>query len=183
VTSDHSRHLPAVRSKPTPQLLFRYVHAMLVQAYWSLRLHQWLWNERRILAKLQRVGVVPSQVSLLHWGETGHCLPGKGVSLIAKVEEELRFKRLLSVGSRSCIKAAAGESCPGESYSEEQELLKEAAAKVRAEREARLIAEYDAHFLASMRIQFTSRAPTTESLLRLPGGWTSDSSAVTGPRT
>lgn len=182
MTGDHSRHLPAVRSKPTLQLWFRYVHALFVQAYWSLCLRQSLWNESRILAKLQRVGVGPSQVSRLHWGETGDCLPAEGASLIAGVEEELRFQRLLCAGSRSCIKAAADESCPGESYPEEQEVLKEAAGKVRAEREARLIAEYDAHFLASMRIQFTSRAPTTESLLRLPGG-AGDSSAVTGPRT
>jgi hypothetical protein len=115
---------------------------------------------------------------LLRWRETGHCPPAEGPSLIAEVEEELRFQRLLSVGLGSCIKAADGES-----YPEEPGVLKESAGKVLAEWEARLIAEYDAHFLASMRIQFTSRAPTTESLLRFPGGSTRNSSAVTGLRT
>lgn len=182
MTSGHSQHLPAVRSKPTLQLLFRYVHAILIQAYWSLRLQHRLWNESRILAKLQRVGVVPSQVSLLHRRETGHCLPVEGASLIAEVDEELRFQLLLSAGSGSCIKAATGELYP-ESSREEQGVLKEAAGKVLAEREARLIAEYDAHFLASMRIQCTSQASTMESLRSFPERSIRDSQAVNKRRT
>jgi hypothetical protein len=80
-----------------------------------------------------------------------HRLPAEGWPSIAEVDEEVRFQSLLSADPRSSIKAAIGEPCP-----ERQELLKEAGRKALAERETRWIAEYDAQFLASMRIQFIS---------------------------
>ena len=144
------------------------MHAIFVQTYWSLRLRYWLWNERRILAKLDRLRVVSNHVSLLHGGETEHHLPVEESQLIAEVDQELQFRRLLSLGAGSVIHAATGE---------------EAVRKALAERETRLIAEYDALFLASVRIQFPSRASTTESLLSFPKGSTRDSWTVDEPRT
>jgi len=153
------------------------MHAIFVQTYWSLRLRYWLWNERRILAKLHGVRVVASHVSLLHREEPGHGLPSEESPLIAEVDRDLRFQRLLSADAGSFIPAATGEP-----YSE-QELLREDARKTLAERETRLIAEYDALFLASVQIQFPSRASTTESLLSFPKRSTRDSSTVNEPRT
>ena len=175
---NHSRHPRAMRSKPESRLLWRYMHAIFVQTYWSLRLRYWLWNERRILAKLHRVRVVASHVSLLHGREPGHGLPSEESPLIAEVDRDLRFQRLLSADAGSFIPAATGEP-----YSEVQELLREDARKALAERETRLIAEYDALFVASVRIQFPSRASTTESLLSFPKRSTRDSSTVNEPRT
>ena len=175
---NHSRHPRAVRSKPEPRLLWRHMHAIFVQTYWSLRLRFWLWNERRILAKLHRVRVVASHVSLLHGREPGHGLPSEESPLIAEVDRDLRFQRLLSADAGSFIPAATGEP-----YSEVQELLREDARKALKERETQLIAEYDALFVASVRIQFPSRASTTESLLSFPKRSTRDSSIVNEPRT
>lgn len=175
---NHSRHPPAVRSKPESRLLWRYVHATFVQTYWSLRLRYWLWNERRILAKLHRVRAVASHLSLFHKGEPGHSLSAEESPLIAEVDRELRLQRLLPADVGSFIAAAAGQP-----YSEAQELLREDARKALAERETRLIAEYDALFVASVRIQFPSRVSTTESLLSFPKGSTRDSSTVNEPRT
>ncbi len=175
---NHSRRPRAVRPKPESRLLWSYMHAIFVQTYWSLRLRYWLWNERRILAKLDRLRVVSNHVSLLHGGETEHHLPVEESPLIAEVDQELQFRRLLSLGAGSVIHAATGEPHP-----EVQELLKEAVRKALAERETRLIAEYDALFLASVRIQFPSRASTTESLLSFPKGSTRDSWTVDEPRT
>ena len=175
---NHSRHPRSVGSKPECRLLWSYMHAIFLQIYWSLRLCYWLWNDRRILAKLRRVGVVAGHVSLLHRRETEHYPRAEESPLIADVDQELRFWRLLSADAGSFIDAATGEP-----YPEGKERLKEAARKALAERETRLIAEYDALFLASVRIQFTNRAPTTESLLSFPRGSTRDSSAVNEPRT
>ena len=175
---NHSRHPRTVRPKPESRLLWSYMHAIFVQTYWSLRLRYWLWNERRILATLYRVRVVASHVSLLHRREPGHGLPSEESPLIAEVDRELRFQRLLSVDAGSLIAAAAGAP-----YSEMQELLREDARKALAERETRLIAEYDALFVASVRIQFPRRTSATESLLSFPKGSTRASSRVNERRT
>jgi len=139
------------------------MHAIFVQTYWSLRLRYWLWNERRILAKLHRVGVVASHVSLLHGREPGHGLPAEESPLIAEVDRELRFQLLLSADAGSFIPAATGEP-----YSEVQELLREDARKALAERETRLIAEYDALFVASVRIQFPESSLHNGVITELP---------------
>ena len=175
---NHSRHPCAVRSKPKFRLLWSYMYAIFVQTYWSLRLRYWLWNERRVLAKLHNVAVVGGHVSLLRKKDTAHYLPAEESPLIAEINEELRLQSLLSADAGSFSNAATGKACP-----EMQERLKETTRKALAERETRLIAQYDALFLASVRIQFTGRASTTESLLSFPGGSTRDSSAVNEPRT
>jgi hypothetical protein len=175
VTRNHSRHPRAVRSKPESRFLWRYMHAIFVQTYWSLRLRYWLWKERRILAKLHRVRVM---ASLPQRREPGEGLPPEESPLIAEVERGLRFQSLLSANAGSFIPAATGEP-----YSEVQELLREDTRKALAERETRLIAEYDALFVASVRIQFPSRASTTDSLPSFRKGSTRDSSTVNEPRT
>lgn len=44
MTQNHSRHPRAMRSKPKLRLLCSYVHAMIAQTYWSLRLRYWLFR-------------------------------------------------------------------------------------------------------------------------------------------
>jgi hypothetical protein len=147
------------------------VHVILLHIYRSTRLHYWLWNERRLLVKLHSVGVAPVQVRLPHGRETEDRLPAEELPLIAEVNKEIGFQRLpFADDSGSFIKAATGEP-----YPEARELLKEARRKTLVERETQWIAGYDAHFLASMRIQFTSQASPTESLRSFQRGPTRDS--------
>jgi hypothetical protein len=103
-----------------------------------------------MLAKLHSVGV--------------HRLPAEGWPLIAEVEEDVGFQSLLSADPRSSTKRR-----PVNRISKGQELLEEDARKPVAERETQRIAEYDAYFLASMRIKYTSQASTRESLRSFPG--------------
>jgi hypothetical protein len=105
-----------------------------------------------MLAKLRRVRIVEEHVSLRHRRETERCLPPEESLVIADVDQEMRFRRSPFADVGRLINAAIGKPHP-----EVQQFLKEDARETLAERETRLIAEYDALFLASVRIQFTSR--------------------------
>jgi len=178
VTHNPSRHLRAVRSKRKIRIVWRYWQVLVVRAYRSLCLRYWLWNGRKILARLRSVGVAPGHLSSLQRIETEQCPRNEGSPLIAKVDEDVQFQGLLSADSRGFIKTATGERFPLE-----QELRKDSERNAPAERQRRWIAEYDTYFLASMRIQFTGGVPTTESPLNFLGDSTRDSSAVERPGT
>jgi hypothetical protein len=135
-----------VGSQPEPRLFCRYVHAICVQTYWSLRLHYWLWQEKRALAKFQDVGIVLGADSLPH--------PAEEATLIAEITAELRFQPLLFGDGTRFVKSMIGKACPGE-----QVLPGRAARKALAEWKTQLIAEYDAHFLASVRIKSQTAPP------------------------
>jgi hypothetical protein len=139
-----------VRSESEPRLFCRYLHAICVQAYWSLRLHYWLRQEKRALAKLQSVGIVHGAGSLPG--------PAEEATLINEVAEKLRFQPLL-FGDGTGFMKSIGKSCPS------QQVL--AAYKALAGRKTQLIAEYDAHFLASIRIKPQIAPPQGHSYSRL----------------
>lgn len=175
---NHSQHLCGVQ--PKLRLWCRYVHAILLQIYRSTRLHYWLWNERRLLVKLHSVGVAPVHVSLPHGKETELRIPAEKLPVIAEANEankEIEFQRLLFADSGSFIKAPTGDP-----FSEAQELLKEVS-KTFIERERQWIAGYDAHFLASMRIQFHQSGINRGIARTFERGPTRDSLAVNERRT
>jgi hypothetical protein len=139
--------MTSANTKLNSRFLSRFMPAFPVQIYWSIRMHCWLWKEKHRLARLQKLGVMPGAGRLASGGAV-YFSPAEEAALIADVAKELRLQPLLFGDGKSLIKALSGKECPGANVADRHD-----AHQTPAGREAQLIAQYDAHFLASVRIK------------------------------
>jgi hypothetical protein len=125
-----------------------YVREIFDRTYWLLRMHYWLWREKQSLAKLQSVGVVLGVDRAVPWQGIPQNPSLGAPTFVTEAAEHLRLQPLLLGDGENFIEAMCGEPRP-----DDQLITSEIARKELMEREARLIAEYDAQFLASIRIK------------------------------
>jgi len=118
------------------------------RTWWWLRMHYWLWREKQMLATLQNLGVALG---------VDRPVPCQGISqrpslgeptVVTELAEQLQLQPFLFGDSDKFIAAVCGEPIPGDRL-----ITSETTRKELMEREARLIADYDAQFLASIRIK------------------------------
>ncbi len=123
-----------------------YVRGIFGRTYWSIRMRYWLWRERRTLTRLEsfslllRADRLPSREGIAVSPSFGRCIP--------EVAAYFRLQHILIGDGNNGTKPRSGEL-----NQEDQSLGRENVRRVLTEREAELIAEYDAHFLASIRIK------------------------------
>jgi len=111
-------------------------------------MHFWSRRENRALARLQsrRVVLIADQLPALH--RTPEGVSSEDTTFITEVADQLRLQPLIFANGQSFIKAVSGDL-----PRDRQRPGWENATKSLAEQEADLIANYDAHFLSSMRIK------------------------------
>jgi hypothetical protein len=121
--------------------MIEYMRGIFGRTCWSLRMRYWLWQEKRTLARLKSLllGLLPHQ-DAAHVSSFGTCIP--------EVAGDLRSPPRWFADGNNLIEALWGERSL-----EDQSVCHENPRRTLTEREARLIAEYDAHFLASTRIK------------------------------
>jgi hypothetical protein len=124
-----------------------YVRETFGRTYWLLRMHYWLWREKQTLARLQSLRVVLGMDRPIPWQGIQVRSSGEP-TFVTEVAEPLGLQPFLLGDGENLIEAMRGEPNPAD-----QRITSETARKALAEREARLIAEYDAQFLASIRIK------------------------------
>jgi len=115
---------------------------------WALRMHVWLWRENRALARLQSRSVVLIADRLRSRESTPSSLFLGDPTFITEMAKPLQLQSLLFGDGQSFIRAVGGEA-PLDEHCFGCETPKSSL----EEQEADLIAEYDADFLASIRIR------------------------------
>jgi len=124
------------------------VYRIFSRLYWSLRMRFWLWRENRALGRFQRRSVELTNGRLL----AGHSTPGppslEETRFITEMADQLRLQPLIFGDGKKFIKAIGNET-----PLEEQPLSVEPVKSQLRSRKQELIAGYDAHFLASIRIK------------------------------
>jgi hypothetical protein len=123
-----------------------YVREIFGRAWWLLRMRYWLWREKRTLAKC--LGVMPGAERPFLWQGIPQ-RPSLGEpAFVTELAEQLRLHPFLLGDSETFIEAMGSKTRPEDDLS-----TSETARNELMERQARLIADYDAPFLASIRIK------------------------------
>ena len=124
------------------------LRSILGRTHWSLRMHFWLWRENRALTRLQSRNVVLIADRLRSRQSTPNNLFLGDPTFITEMAKPLQLQSLLFGDGQSFIRGVAGE------VPLDKHLLGcETPKRSLEEQEADLIAEYDADFLASIRIK------------------------------
>jgi hypothetical protein len=125
-----------------------YLREIFGRTWWLLRMHYWLRREKQLLAKLQSLDVVRG---------VNRSIPAIGTrqspslgepKVVTELAERLRWQPFLLGDGENFIEAICREP-----RLDDQVITSETVRKALVEREAQLIAEYDAQFLASIRIK------------------------------
>ena len=115
------------------------------RTYWSLRMHLWLRRENRALANLQSRSVALIADRLRSRQSTPNGLFLGDTAFITDKAEQFQLQPFI-FGDRQSFIQAVSDALPLDDRCE-------IPTKSPAEQEADLIAEYDAHFLRSIRIK------------------------------
>jgi hypothetical protein len=121
-----------------------YVREIFGRAWWLLRMHYWLWRKKQSLAKC--LGVVRERP--FFWQGIPQSPSLGEPAFVTELAERLRLQPFLLGDHETLIEALCGEP-----RLEDQLITSQTARKELLEQEARLIADYDEQFLASIRIK------------------------------
>jgi hypothetical protein len=126
--------------------MIAHMREIFGRSWWLLRMHYWLWREKRSLAKLQSLDVARGVDRPVLWQGTQQSSSLGEPTLVTELAEQLRLQPFLLGDGESFIEAMCAAPRPDDQPTSD-------ARKELMEREARLIADYDAQFLASIRIK------------------------------